>query len=206
VGSNRESNPLKTILGNITKGLPSLLGVLWGILLYRPGFSWVLQVLTVFGISVFFLWLGRKVIGRNPIVGWILIEFWVLSAIAVVALSTLGILWLTVNAPSFLVLDESKLDAVAGALVGAVTTFLAILWIKDIEGATGPFWPSTQFKKGISSAFSTGQITPPVDTRAWDAVYEDRVRKGGPIGWDFAARYERVLILKEYVKKRGQKS
>jgi hypothetical protein len=195
---------VKTLFGKATKGVPSVIGVLWGIFLYVPGVDWAWYLVTVMVVALFLLWVGRKCLVRYPLIGWILIEFWVLSAISVVALSTAGILWLTVNAPSFFPIREAEQKAVAGALVGAVTAFLAVLWTKDVEEATGPFWPSTQFKKGLSSAFSSAPGAPAGDTRAWDAVYEERVREQGPAGWGFIARYERALILRKHLQQLGK--
>ena len=205
MGSDWETKIVKEIFGNLTKGLPSLIGVLWGIYLYKPGFSWAFQILLVLALSMVCLKVGQSLLGKNPVAGWVFIELWVFSAIALVAASTLGILWLTVNAPSFLSVDKSQQDAVAGALVGAVTAFLAILWTKDIEDASGPFWPSTQFKKGLASAFGTESLSPPQDSRARDVVYEERVRAKGPKGWGFTARRERAYILQEFLKKRDKK-
>jgi hypothetical protein len=182
------------------KGIPSLVGVLLGIILYRPVILWVLVISAITIISIIFLWRGRKVIGERPQEGRMFIEVWVLSAIAVMSLCTLGNLWLTVNAPSLIPGEEAEVNAVSSTLVGAVTAFLAILWTKDIEQTTGPFWPSTQFKKAISAAFSTEAKKPNGDTREYEAIFEDYVRNNGPSGWDFTARHDRARILEDYLK------
>jgi lysylphosphatidylglycerol synthetase-like protein (DUF2156 family) len=192
---------MKALVGNAAKGIPSLLGVLWGIFLYRPGFSWIWQVVLAMVLASLFLFAGRKVLGKDPVVGWILIELWVLMAIGVVAASTAVILWLTVNAPKYFSFGGPEQEAISGALVGAVTTFLAVLWTKDIEDATGPLWPSTQFKNALSTAFASHSEAPKGDTRAWEAIYMDRVRQG-PAGWGLIERCERARILREHLRKR----
>jgi len=197
---------MKALFGNLTKGLPSLLGVLAGIFLYQPGLRWTIPILFVLLVSILLMQLGKWQMKRDPVLGSVLIEFWIFSAISIVAASTIGILWLTVNAPSFFNVAKDQQEALAGALVGGMTTFLATLWMKDIEDAAGPFWTSTQFKKGLQAAFGKEPLAPPGDTLERDAVFEDYVRDGTE-GWGFEARGRRAKIMAEYLREhnRGRK-
>jgi hypothetical protein len=81
-----------------------------------------------------------------------------------------------------------------------VTTFLAVMWTGDIQDATSPFVPGTQFMKAVQKAFSDPKISPPGDTIPWEAVWAERVRDNGPIGWGLEARGGRARILQEYLK------
>jgi hypothetical protein len=195
---------MNSVVGNAGKGLPSLIGVLWGISLYRPDllslFVW-LQPVAVIVVAILFLLLGRKVIGHLPLLGWVFLEFWILASISVMAVTTVIILLITIKAQSFFPFGEEERKAISGALVGAITTYLAILWTKDIQDASGFFWPSTQFKNALSSAFNSHPLKP--NTPEMDAVYEERVHaSGGPIGWGLRERFKRARILQEYLKRR----
>ncbi len=191
---------MSAVTGNAARGLPALVGVLWGIFLYEPD---PVQFLYPFGallLAVIILRLGRAVIGRWPLLGWALIELWIIAAISVMAIGTVAVLWLTVNSPDWFPLDEPERKALSGALVGAVTTYIAVLWTKEIQDASGTFWPGTQFKSAVRSAFDEQHPhVPDGDTRARDAIDEDKVRQG-PEGWGFAARLQRANILAKHLK------
>ena len=145
-------------LTGVLRGLPALVGVLAGILLYaRPPVqpSFALPILLLFAL-VLALLLSRKAFTSYPRISLVLLEPWVLSAVCVVALCTLLILWLTVASPMFFALDKPHLDAVTGALVGALTTYLATVWTKDVEDSRGPLLPRTQFQQSLAPHFAGG--------------------------------------------------
>jgi hypothetical protein len=163
----------------------------------------MLWVLAGFGVALLFRWIGQRVIGRYPIVGFGFIEVWILAAISVVALGTAAILWLTIQAPKWFAAEsEERKEAVSGALVGAVTAYLALLWSEDISKGEGWFWPSTQFRNALDRAYTNNPSCPPAPSREHDAVYIDRVRDNGPEGWGFAARLGRARIIREYLERK----
>lgn len=191
---------MSAVTGNAARGLPALIGVLWGISLYQPGLrdSWYPLVALVLAVIV--LVLGRAAMGRWPILGWLLIELWTIAAISLMAIGTVFVLWLTVNSPDWFPLDEPERKAISGALVGAVTTYIAVLWTKEIQDASGTFWPGTQFRNAVRSAFGPNHpYAPAGGSRAREAIDEDRVKQG-PEGWGFTARLERAKILAGHLK------
>ena len=190
---------MSSLTGNAARGLPALIGVLWGIFLYEPDPLQFLYPVGALLLGVIFLRLGRAVIGSAPILGWALIELWIIAAISVMAIGTVAVLWLTMNSPNWFPLDEPERKAISGALVGAVTTYIAVLWTKEIQDASGTFWPGTQFKSAVRVAFAAHPHVPGGDTRARDAIDEDRVREG-PEGWGFTARLRRAKILSAHLK------
>jgi hypothetical protein len=192
---------MSSVLASVATGLPALLGVLGGILiLVGTRGAW----LVAFGglvLACIFLLFGRLTIGRFPILGFVLIQMWILAAISVMALGTAGVLWLTIHAPEwFGGASDDRKEALSGALMGAVTAYLALLWTEDISAGEGPFWPSTQFRSALSTAFSNHTRRPNHDTREYDAIFLDRVRAGGPSGWGFTARLERAKIIRAHLK------
>ena len=185
---------------NATRGLPSLAGVLVGMIAYQHGwlgFCGLLAPITLGGLA---LLVGWGLIGKYPRIGCILIGFWTLSAVSVVAVCTIAIVAVSVNAPAFISLEGREQDAVVGGLVGAITTFLAIAWTNDIEKASGVFWASTQFKNALQSKIAPQLDTSNKDTQVWEAVNYDRVQ-GGPRGWGIFARWARARIFSKYFKK-----
>lgn len=193
---------MSAMLGNVAKGLPALLGVVGGILILVAGTRWVLWALGGIGVALACRWFGQRLIGWAPIAGFAFIELWILAAISIMALGTAGILWLTVHSPQWFDGEpEEKKDAVSGALVGAVTAYLAILWTEDISKGEGWFWPSTQFKSALSEAYTNHPKCPAAATKEHDAIYLDRVRENGPDGWGFVARLKRAKIINTYLSK-----
>jgi hypothetical protein len=199
---------MRSLLAAAGRGLPALVGVLWGILLSKPphGRIW-LPVATAVAAFVI-LRIGYTFLRQHHLlIGGMLIEVWIVAAISVVALSTCGLLWLKAQTlPSF---EGEAQKAAADTLVGAVAAYLALTLTKDIsEGGPGFFWPGSQFKQALSDAFSQGPKLPERDTREWEAVYLDRVRavdkngvrEEGPRGWGFIARRQRIAILRKHLR------
>jgi hypothetical protein len=185
---------------NIIVGLPALVGVLLGIKLYLTGFSLIFYILLLLGIDFIALNTGSFLMSRSPRFAGLLIELWILSAIAVTALTTAGIFWLTFSEPlNFIgntaVLSAQQIKEISAVLISAVTAYAALAWTKNIEDADGYFWPSTQFKKAIQAVYDELPDKPLNDTKVYEAMFLDTVRDYGPIGWDFAARRIRARVL-----------
>lgn len=184
-----------SLFWNAFKGLPAILGVMTGIILYPRFNVWlVLIYVAIFLLAWISLKLGEHTISSNPMVGWCLIELWICSTIPITAFTTMGILYLTINSPSYFSSpDKETIAALSSALVGAATAFFALLWTKDIAESDGDFSPRTKFKAAIQKSFQ--HLNPTTNRKKWEAVYNDTVR-GGPSGWDLSARYERARILR----------
>ena len=121
------------------RGFPALVGVVVGILILVFGTQWIWLALAALVVGYASRRLGAQQIRTHPTVGFVLIELWILTAIAVMALATAGILWLTVHSPEwFGAAPDNKKEAVSGALVGAVTAYLAMLYTEDISNL-GPW-------------------------------------------------------------------
>ena len=194
---------MSKLFGNAAQGFPALIGVLWGIANFSPQVHrWWIPVLVLAGALVL-VHAGKGFVGHNIFVGWGLIETWVAATVSIVALGTMLILWLTIHASSFIQGTEEEKKAISAALVGAVTSYLAVLWAKDIQAAEGQFWTGTQFKSAIQDAFKCPLKAPAKDTVEWDAVWEPRVRGNGPTGWGFTSRWRRSRIIGQYLKRKA---
>lgn len=187
---------------SIRRGIPALLGVLAGIYLYasNPDAAYYALPLIVLVLVLALLLSGHAVILKSPRLALALMEPWVISAVCITALSTQLILWVTVHAAGWFTLSKTDLDAVSGALVGAITTYLATIWTDDIKKSEGPFLPASQFKKALQSRFSThfGIIG---DNLEWEACHS-RTLRNGTTGWGLSARWNRARILDLYVRSR----
>ena len=191
---------MSKLLGNAGQGLPPLIGVLWGIYLYSSALEkWWLPIPVLIG-AFLVMRSGRWLLRHRPMWGCALIELWVAGSISIVALGTMCILWLTVNAGDFLPGTDAENKAVSGALVGAVTAYLAVLWTKDIQAAEGPFWSGTQLKEGLNAVFRKKDRVPGGDSLEWEAVWERKVRDDGPVGWGLKSRWWRCRILGRYLR------
>lgn len=195
---------MNDLINKIARGLPPLLGVLGGIYIFRPGdltlAAAILAVGFVAGLAARMA--GIRAVKSRPMLGWFLNEWWILAAISIIALSTAVVLWVTVNADSLVPVASDAQSAVSGALVGAVTAFLAVLWTKDIEEGAGIFWPATSFKKGLKERFN--DLTKEADPHAYYAVHYDQAYDGSFAGWGFIERRKRAGLLQIHVNNRRQ--
>ncbi|HSA56502.1 MAG TPA: hypothetical protein VLE53_12415 [Gemmatimonadaceae bacterium] len=193
---------MTSFLGKAANGMPALLGVILGVIAFAirsSAFYFIgVVILVVFGLR----WFARRMAGRTPRVAVLLIETWLFLSIALVALSTAAILWLTVRLPGILPGDESTVKAVSGALVGAATAYFAALWIKEIQEVGGLFSPGTQFRQALEAAFRVHPRVPDRTSRAYEAIYADRVQSG-PSGWGLQARWQRAHLVAEHLKSRS---
>ncbi|MDR4485711.1 MAG: hypothetical protein R3B95_21385 [Nitrospirales bacterium] len=189
-------------MNKLFNGLPSLIGVIAGIGIYssKSLLAWAIPVGIII-LSYGILRVGKCLVLKCPRTGMLIIESWILSAISVVSMTTAFIIWLTVHSRTWFPVSQDEIDTVSGAFIGAVTAYFAFVWIKDINDTTGPFWPSTHFKQALSKF----QLSELIDSKEVDAAFLDRVRNNGPNGWGIKARWGRVLILAEYLKRKTGK-
>lgn len=189
-------------LDNAAGGLPALLGVVLGVWIYAGGACWVLAAVALLVVAAGCAWAGRAMLHRWPTFGGLLIEMWILAPIAVMALATAFIIWFGLEKPSLpgtAAPDEKTRDALSAALVGAVTTYVAFVWTKDIAEAKGFFWPSTQFKQGMRQAYDALLRKPQEASVTFEAMFEDTVAGLGQLGWSFLARRRRAQLLADFL-------
>jgi hypothetical protein len=191
---------MRSLLTTSAKGLPSLVGVMWGAL--ALGNAWSISTnAAVLGGGLAVGWIGRRTVKRAPLLALLLMDLSIVATIAIVSFCTWTVLALaTTTLPLFPARPADQQKALSGALVGALTTYFALVWTKDIADGTGPLWPSNQFKAAIGHAFSTGSHVPDRASLAYSAIFEDRVPAKNINGWGYGARWSRAWIIHDFVK------
>jgi hypothetical protein len=191
---------------NAVIGLPALIGVVLGVKLYVSGFDLVFYTLLIVGIAALALNIGYNIMPCYPRVAGYFIELWILAAVGVTAFATAAITWIALSGPLDYIINTKQLGTEQGktitaALVTAVTTYVALVWTKDIGDAKGYFWPSTHFKQALQEAAQQVPASKPIrnDTQIYEAIYDDTVRDYGEIGWDFMARRTRAKLFSEFI-------
>lgn len=163
--------------------------------------SWAIPVivLAIIGLLRVGAW---QLIDRLPRLALALIEPWYLSAICVVALSTQLILYVTINFSTLFPMSTTgQSDAIKGALIGAITAYLAVLWTDDIKKAEGPLLPSGAFKSLVQTTFATLLAAKTRDNGAlWEAIHDERTTSDQIVGWGFKARWRRAAVLAQAAK------
>lgn len=193
------------IFGNAVVGLPSLVGVILGLILYVKGGCFFIYPAIMFFAPLILLLIARSIMHTHPRKAWILIELWIFSAVAVTTFATAFVAWVSLDTPVAALLSSSGLDtehikAITGIFVGAVSTYVALVWTKDIGDAEGVFWPSTQFKSAIGKAFTQLSPEPNQASKVYQASYQKNVDDYGDIGWGFFARWKRAKVFAEYLR------
>jgi lysylphosphatidylglycerol synthetase-like protein (DUF2156 family) len=191
---------MKDALAKLLRGAPALIGVLVGIALYaQPAFGQpapTLPAVLLIAVAALRHW-SQHAFERHPRLAMVLLEPWSLAAVCAVALSTQFLLWFALMAPSLFQQTGEEAKLLSGALVGAVTTFLATAWTKDVQDAEGPLLPATQFKAFARTFLEQHQIVGDrVEVEAADA---DKVPGKNISGWGFKARWQRAGVLGEYL-------
>ena len=184
----------------VVKGVPALLGVMAGVILFSKGEfpDYFFPPLALLSFLFLLLFLSYWLVLKLPRISLFLIEIWGISAVCIVAISTEFIFWITINAGKWFVLEKPELDAVSGALVGAITTYLATIWTDDIKNANSPFLASFQFKKLLGDRFSP-HYKLKGDCIEVEACHYENVR-GDTSGWGLRARWKRAAIVSRYVQ------
>lgn len=196
---------MSVLSSNVVAGLPALIGVVLGLRLYADGFNFFIYVAGLFAVALLCRNVGSNLMGRFPNLAGLLIEVWIISAIAVTACGTAvvtaisfsGLLDFVVG-PKHLAAEQAK--TMSTALIGAVTTYVALAWTKDIGDAKGYFWPTKHFIEAMQLAYNDMSAKPTVNTRANQAIFENVIDGEGAIGWDFSARRIRTRVLADYLR------
>jgi len=191
------------MIKKLWKAAPALVAALIGVALFfagRDGRVWIPVVAVVAGFL--FGWAAR-LYGLRQIpdrvtraVPWI--DGWIVGIIAMGATATLlvsvGGVWLEDLLTSDADKKNEYVKAVAGLASAGLTSFFAVVITKDLDDATGSFWPSALFKSAVQAKFVDkfkNSSTP------WQAVWEDRL--GAPnsdlSGWGLAARRKRAALI-----------
>jgi hypothetical protein len=193
-------------LYNFGTGLPALAGVLLGIRLYTGGRVWNWRAALVLAIAWVVMLLGRRLVRRRPRLGAWVIESWIVSAVLVTAFVTELLLVLALNdwLPAILGQASGKaLEKLSATLVGAVGTFTALVWTKDIADAKGYFWPSTQLRHALRSLYATLKVKPVGNGTEYSAFFLDAVPDTDITGWSFPDRRARAGIVSRFLARSG---
>lgn len=187
-------------VAQVVKGFPALLGVMAGVVLFaKVEFPYYFfPPLALLSFLFFLLFLSYWLVLKLPRISLFLIEIWGVSAVCIIAISTECIFWITINAGKWFILEKPELDAVSGALVGAITTYLATVWTDDIKNVNSPFLAGFQFKKLLEDRFSP-HYKLKGDCIEVEACHDENVR-GGISGWGLRSRWKRAAILSRYVQ------
>lgn len=188
-------------------GLPALIGVFMGLKLYLQGRGFAVGVpIALLVIAFSSRTLGLAIVNKYTKVARWALEIWILAAIAVTAFATALVMWISLDFPLKYILDTSvvptdQVKTISGSFIGAITTYTALVWTKDIGDAQGMFWPSTQFKNAMNVAYQNLPAAQKPDGASvtYQAMYQDTVAGHGNIGWNFEARGIRANIVSNYV-------
>lgn len=193
-------------MANAATGLPALAGVILGLKISLQGMDYGIIAAGLLLASFAALFLARATVARCPRFAAAILEIWILSAVSVSAFATAIIIWLSLSNPLNWIADSNILNVeqiktVNAVLLGAISTYFAIAFTKDIGDAKGFFWTSTQFKKLVRYGFEKMIRKPPRESAAYAAIFDDAYIEGyGPVGWDFDGRRIRVKVLSNFIK------
>lgn len=203
VGSYGNFTAMSSIVSRFAKGLSALIGVVLGIAIYYEGMPLLIVTIGLALLAVAGRGLARALVGVRPTIAANVIEVWALLGMALTGLSTSAVLWLSLYFPTVLTGGEAEVTAVSGALVGAITTYFATVWTKEVQGGDGPFTTGAAFKTVLRSAFEGHKHPPTRMSLAYKAIYDDRVPEG-PRGWNWPSRRKRAKIIAAYYETRRQ--
>lgn len=189
-------------LDSAIRGLPAVLGVFLGLASYAKPVANepALVPLTLLLVGVISLGLAVGAFNRSPMLGVALLEVWVVSAIALSALATQLLLWLTVSLDMWIKLPtDVEEKSVSGAIIGAASAFLASAWLKELQDGKGPFLPSSVFEKRLAKSFQKAHsiVGSNVEFELCDS---EHVAKLNIDGWGLTARWRRAIALNRFLK------
>jgi hypothetical protein len=123
---------------------------------------------------------------------------WIIGLIALGAL--IATLLIVVGVEVTDALDKSPKsegDTIAGLVTGAIGTFAAAIFTKDLEEGTGNIWPGAKTKTAMQDKFANVfKSTPKKEQEAHEAVFDDRLHEHPDVeGWGLAARLARAKII-----------
>jgi hypothetical protein len=186
-------------------GIPALLAALGGVGLFYLGHDdHVLRAVVVggavFAVGAVLLLIGLARLRRHPVSGVWLIACWIIGLLAIGAGIGACLIVVGIEVADALTTSDSpksEADSVAGFVTGAVGTFAATLFTKDLEDGTGAIWPSAITKNALGKKFQ-GVFASDGDDKskaARQAVYEDRPHDVDVEGWGLSARVARARAI-----------
>lgn len=205
LGPAGEAAPVTVFWSSVTRGIPALTGVFWGVSV--SGRSMLLQAspLATLGLAMCAVTATRWFIGpRNMHLTRWLLELCAVAATAAVATSTQVILWVATRvATSTPPQTGGTTDSVIpGILVGAVTTYFATLWTDEIQKGEGVFSAGWHFREALRDYFGRAQHSVHAAESVYPWIWKERVDQSTN-GWGFSARGARATKIAAYVRARG---
>ena len=188
----------------LLRGLPSVLGVIGGIILYttKPVGSPCLLPIAAYGVALLLLGAAWCLVTKYPRVAIVLAETWVISAVCVTALATQVLLWVAESAGGWTGASAGNQEAIKGALVGAIAAYFAGAWLKEVQESKGPLLPCGQCRSMLCSFGTHHQITG--DTVYHEACFEEEVRQVESrtriAGWSIGSRWRRGYWCARYLR------
>lgn len=193
-----------SLLPNTLVGLPALLGVLLGLAIYVNGETYIPIAAGLLVLPLCLTAIGHISMHRQPKLARWLIESCIFSAAAAVAFGTAIVAWVSLESPLLKILDleaftSDEQKTLSGVFIGAVTSFLALVWMKDIGEGKGFFWPSTQFQSAIGAAYRRLKPEPGGTSTVYQASFEPAIDGHGMQGWGFGARAIRAAVFQAHL-------
>lgn len=194
-------------LAGLMKGLPAFAGVVLGIFLF--GWDWsgapLFVLIALTGLAIIAVIAGHALM-RYPYVALGLFQVWLVSVVIVTALVTAFVMFVSISAEHWFGGDDRG-KLIGSALIGAVTAYLAAIWLDGIKDSTGPFLPGAQFKMAmarLAKPFETPARSAEMPNDIYAHCTEEKV-VGGPGGWEFGACLKRAAAIDAFMKARGRK-
>ena len=179
----------------LLRGVPGALGVVLGIILYGQepdGAKWFILVV-VLATALVLCAISWGVVTRAPRLALALTELWIISGLAIGALFTQAVLWLTVSAGLF-DLSGDELNAVKGALVGALTTYFASAWLMEINDSKGLFVPGGLYSLLLSRFARHHKSSLKWNEQVRAACVSEIVANTSIRGWGICSRWARAHV------------
>ena len=141
--------------------------------------------------------LGTRSVKAEPVRGVWAFDAWYLGLVALAAGSILLVAMLAIGIQEWLGDEENELlTSLLTTALSAAEVFFGIWALKQVSDGSGSLWPGALFKKALQSPRGFKDVTLRPGSRAYDAVWEDRVMGEPPIsGWAWTARRLRARAL-----------
>lgn len=232
---------------SLIQSLPLLIGAIFGVLLQYLAVDWIIRLLlglvpVAAGLAI--ARSARSLMPSHPVRSVHLWQWQVLVPIGALALATWGLAELLDWGSEVIVLsnlfdvtaacateptdaarracETARLAEITTALAAAVTTFVGAMFLDDLEGQEGGWWPPAQIRSAMQTVFAADverrrlQVsateealgTPPKADqlahltallqkyeRLKHAVYSRRLSVSEPMGWSYGGALARAREL-----------
>jgi hypothetical protein len=189
------------------KGAPALLSLLAaaiGLAIYiivRDQHQWwpLFVAAAVLVIGIVLLLVGGAVMDKHPVLGTVMVSFWIVAPTAVGAAVSAAVIWVGVIAETRLeVLPKAEGDVVTEALSAVIAGVAGIIILTALGDPTSWLWPKNRTIATLGKVFKDRFISNSVP---FCAVYEDHVPsdsnnpKREINGWNLIARIRRAHVI-----------